>query len=606
MKIKSAQKLVGIGLVAALSTATLLAQRAGGANAGAFGDYNDYEYMKQQLGITGPLRQGARGSAVNDPNYANYDETKARAKSPVPPLLAMADGRPITTAAQWEQRRKELFELFDRELYGRLPEAAKTIKVTWEVTNTTEGMSGNIPTITRTFVGHVDPTYYPAITINIGASVTTPANAAGKVPVIITWGGGGGGAAPRGGAAPGGARGGPAAPAAPALVGQALPTLAQLQAALPLTEAQVAAITPILEANLKAQQDLTGLQATSTNLRAALNDKIGAVLSDTQKPLLAQLLNPAPAARGGRGAGGAAANNPPFPNGAPSWQQAALSLGWGYGSLNPGSIQADTGGNALRQGIIGLINKGQPRKPDDWGALRAWAWGATKFIDFLETDSLVDAKQVAFEGHSRYGKATIVTLVYEPRAFSGFVSSSGEGGAKIWRHLVGEQVENLASWNTPSSEYHWMAGNFLKYAGPLTVDDLPVDNHQFVALVAPRPVFISGGEYVEFNGAPGHPESRYSGESWQDTPGTFMATAGASPVWKLLGKKALSNDALNLHFDDVPNAYDVLKRMPPPLTPLIDGDIAFRQHGGGHEDGPNWSTFMIFLTHHFKSAGLKN
>src|SRR6185436_2113434 len=105
------------------------------------------------------------------------------------------------------------------------------------------------------------------------------------------------------------------------------PTLEQLQVALSLTDAQAATIRPILEANLKAQQDLTGLQSTAANLRAALNDKIGAVLSDTQKPLLAQVLNPAPAARGGRGAGGAAANNPPFPNGANSWQEAALSLG---------------------------------------------------------------------------------------------------------------------------------------------------------------------------------------------------------------------------------------------------------------------------------------
>ncbi len=593
--------LAGLAALLALSTGSVLAQRAGGANAAAFGDYNDHEYMKQQLGITGPLRPGARGSAVNDPNYANYDETKARAKTPVPPLLAMADGRPITTPAQWEQRRKELFELFDRELYGRLPEAAKTIKVTWEVTNTTQGMSGNIPTITRTLVGHVDPTYYPAITINIGASVTTPANAAGKVPVIITWGGGGGG----GGAAPGGARGaaaptapvgGPAVPVAPVLAGQSLPTLEQLQTALTLTAAQADAIRPILEANLKAQQELTDRQKAATTAVTGLTDRItaSAKLSAGQKMLLAQGLDPS------------ANNNPPFPNGAGSWQQAALSLGWGYGSLNPGSIQADSGGNALRQGIIGLINKGQPRKPDDWGALRAWAWGAGRLIDFFEQDTLVDAKQVAFEGHSRYGKATIATLVYEPRAFTGFVSSSGEGGAKLWRHLVGEQVENLASWNTPSSEYHWMAGNFLKYAGPLTVDDLPVDNHQFVALVAPRPIFVSGGEYIEFNGAPGHPESHYSGESWQDTPGTFMATAGASPVWKLLGKKPLSNDLLGLRFDNVPDAYDVLKRMPPPLTPLIDGDIAFRQHGGGHTDAPNWSTFMIFLTHHFKSPGLKN
>lgn len=444
----------------------------------------DHQEMLGKLKITSPLRPGPAGRLNADgtapANYANYDESKATAKSPVPSLLVMQDGRRITTPVMWEQRRKELLEIFDREFYGRLPEAAKTIKVTWEVTATTQARVGDIPVVTRTLVGHVDPTYYPAIRVDIAASVTTPAAAAGKVPVIIQWGGGGGGGA-----------------------------------------------------------------------------------------------------------------RPPA-----GWQQSAIALGWGYGSLNPGSIQADSGANnQLRQGIIGLINKGESRKVDDWGALRAWAWGASRLLDFFEKDALVDAKQVAFAGHSRYGKATLVTLVYEPRVLTGFVSSSGEGGAKLWRHLVGEQVETIAG----TGEYHWMTPNFMKYAGPLTVDDLPADAHQFIALVAPRPVFVSGGEYVEFNGS--RPGSRYSGESWQDTPGTFMATAGASPVWKLLGKKPLANTALGLNFGDVPDLIAVKTRMPPPLTPLIDGDIAFRQHDQGHTDAPNWPTFIEFCGHYFRSPG---
>ncbi len=575
MKTNSPLKLAVLTGLLVLSGTSAFAQRGATSNP-------DHAEMLTRLGITQPLRPGPAGSDVNAANYANYDESKATAKSPVPDLLTMGDGKTkITTPAMWEQRRKELFEIFDREFYGRLPEAAKTIKVTWEVTGTTQGMSGNIPTITRQLVGHVDNSSYPAITVNIGASVTTPANAAGKVPVIIVFGGGGG--APRGaGAGPAGARGaGAPAPANPL-------SIENLRTVLSLTEAQAAQIGPLLKEITDTQQALASVQGTATTLSAGLRGKLTAILtSEAQKTQLVALLVPA------------RDNNPSFPNGATTWQQAAISLGWGYGSLNPGSIQADSGGNNLRLGIIGLINKGEARKPDDWGALRAWAWGAGRLIDFFETDALVDAKQVAFEGVSRYGKATIATLVYEPRAFTGFVASSGEGGAKIWRHLVGEQVESLAGTN----EYHWMAGNFLKYAGPLTVDDLPADAHQFVALVAPRPIFLSGGEYIEFNGAPGHPGSRYSNESWQDTPGTFMAAAGASPVWKLLGKKALSNDKLNLHFEDVPNPMKA--PMPAPLTPLIDGDIAFRQHGGAHEDGPNWSTFIEFASHYFKSPGFK-
>ena len=110
-------------------------------------------------------------------------------------------------------------------------------------------------------------------------------------------------------------------------------------------------------------------------------------------------------------------------------------------------------------------------------------------LDYFETDKAVDAKQVGIEGLSRYGKAAIVTLAYDERFAIGFIGSSGEGGVKLHRRNCGELVENVAS----SGEYHWMAGNFLKYAGPLKWDDLPVDSHELVALCAPRPVFISCG-----------------------------------------------------------------------------------------------------------------
>src|SRR5690606_30031093 len=119
---------------------------------------------------------------------------------------------------------------------------------------------------------------------------------------------------------------------------------------------------------------------------------------------------------------------------------------------------------------IGLVNKGQRRKPEDRGALKAWAWGASRAIDYLETDKSVDAGKIAIEGLSRYGKAAIVAMAYEPRIAAGFIGSSGAGGTKILRRVLGEQVENLAS----SAEYHWFAGNFIRYAGPMDPEDLPV------------------------------------------------------------------------------------------------------------------------------------
>ncbi len=191
----------------------------------------------------------------------------------------------------------------------------------------------------------------------------------------------------------------------------------------------------------------------------------------------------------------------------------------GYASLVPTSVQADNGAG-LTEGIIGLVNKGQPRSLEDWGALRAWAWGASRALDYFESDSSVDAKHVAIEGLSRYGKATLITMAYDQRFAIAFVGSSGAGGAKILRRNFGEQLENIAS----TSEYHWMAGNFLKYAGPLTVDDLPVDAHELIALCAPRPVFISSGSQQVEGG-------------WVDAKGMFVAAVAAGPVYTLLGKK---------------------------------------------------------------------
>src|SRR5205085_5160763 len=111
-------------------------------------------------------------------------------------------------------------------------------------------------------------------------------------------------------------------------------------------------------------------------------------------------------------------------------------------------------------------------------------------------------------------------MAYDPRFAIAYVSSSGAGGAALWRRHWGEGIGNIAG----TGEYHWMDGNFLKYAGPLTPNDLPVDSHELIALCAPRPVFISGGSLEE-------------GDGWVDAKGMFMAAVAAGPVYKLLGKK---------------------------------------------------------------------
>jgi len=275
-----------------------------------------------------------------------------------------------------------------------------------------------------------------------------------------------------------------------------------------------------------------------------------------------------PGAAGPAGRGGAppaaAANADP-----PSTQQ-LIADGWGYASINPGSIQADNGAG-LTKGIIGLVNQGQFRKPDDWGSLRAWAWGAARGLDYLETEKGVDAKHVGIEGVSRYGKAALVTMAYDQRFAVVLIGSSGEGGAKLHRRNWGEAVENL----TGSGEYHWMAGNFLKYGaseatfGSKNSGDIPVDAHELIALCAPRLTFVSYGV----------PEK--GDAKWLDHQGSFMAAIAAQPVFRLLGAKDLGRSG----------DYHV-EKMPAVNVGLLDGQLAWRQHDGGHTDGPNWKYFI--------------
>jgi hypothetical protein len=264
--------------------------------------------------------------------------------------------------------------------------------------------------------------------------------------------------------------------------------------------------------------------------------------------------------------------------------QQAIARGWGSGSITPTSIQADSGGNSLRQGIIGLTNKGEFRKPDDWGALRAWGWGVSKLIDYFEQhpEAGVNPRAVTIEGVSRYGKAALVTMAFDERVASALVASSGEGGAKLHRHDFGEAVENL----TATGEYHWMAGNFLKYgaAAPKKMDagDLPVDSHELIALCAPRPVFISYG--VEAAGDP----------KWVGAPGSYMAGILASPVYEVLGKKGYGV-----------NPADYITAPMPAVEQLVGGELAWRQHAGGHTSGPNIVPFLDWIAAYIKAPALR-
>ncbi len=425
----------------------------------------DHADMLEQLHIT-KLRPGPNGStAPGVANPANYDPARANPYPDWPDGLTTRDGRKVTTAEMWwQKRRPEIVEDFEREVYGRVP--ANVPKVAWEVTETVNTTVGGRPVVARRVMGHVDDSSDPAITVDIKMAVVLPVNATGPVPVLMMFGWGN------------------------------MPDDPQFR--------------------FPGQQE---------------------------------------------------------PAAPPSTEQ-LIAAGWGYVSINTSSIQADNGAG-LTAGIIGLANKGRRRTPEQWGSLRAWAWGAARALDYLETLPAVDAKRVGIEGVSRYGKAALVTMAFEPRFALVLVGSSGEGGAKPHRRNFGEAVENL----TGSGEYHWMAGNFLKYGaaessfGSRDASDLPVDSHELIALCAPRPTFISYGL----------PER--GDANWLDQQGSFMATVAAGRVFRLLGARDLGVG------DDYRSA-----RMPPHDQGLLDGELAWRQHDGGHEDRSNMSFFIAWAS----------
>ncbi|GAO42645.1 hypothetical protein FPE01S_01_16600 [Flavihumibacter petaseus NBRC 106054] len=412
--------------------------------------------MLSQLGITG-LRPGPSGDP-KAPNAANSDESRATAYDHLPDPLQFVNGARVTNQHQWQSRRKELIQLFDKEIYGVMPD--NTPAVNWRIIKSTDSVIGGLPVIVQEITGHVDNSRCPRIDVNIEMTLVLPQKSAHPVPVIIHY-------------------------------GFRLPP---------------------------------GMQF------------------------------------------------PEQPSGEPAldWKEQCIRAGYGFIVLIPASYQADNGAG-LRSGIIGLMNKGDYRKPGDWGTLRAWAWGASRVLDYLEKYPAVAADKVAIEGLSRYGKAALVTMAYDRRFSAGFIGSSGAGGGKILRRQFGEQVENLCS----AAEYHWFAGNFIRYAGPLTPADLPVDAHELVALAAPRPIFIGvGNPAVEGN--------------WIDAKGLYLAAVYASPVYDILHARGLVTPSR--------------ENLPPLGTLLDDGDIAFRQHFGGHTNLPNWSAFLVFVNKYWEKS----
>ncbi len=463
----------------------------------------EHQLMMKHLGIS-KLRPGANGNE-NAPDHANYNEQLANPCPILPQLLVFENGQKVKNASDWyTQRRPEIAEAFENEVYGRIPKDVPAIN--WRVDIQEREMVGRIPVMARKITGVVDNSNYPKIAVNIEMVLVLPENVKGPVPVLVmfNWG-------------------------KPKLPAPTQPNTADFE---------------IFNSSLKQ-------------------------MMIKEKPELKELFDKYPAYEP-LFKGPSPNFFAPLPNAESPATEQLLAAGWGYCLLDASSIQADNAAG-LRQGIIGLVNKGQPRKPDDWGALRAWAWGAARAVDFFSTIPEIDLGKIGIEGVSRYGKAALVTIAFESRFAVGLIGSSGKGGAALHRRDFGEKVENL----TGAGQFHWMAGNYLKYAaeesvfGRKTACDLAVDSHQLMAMAAPRLCFISYGI----------PEK--GDAKWLDQKGSFMATVAAGEVYKYLGEKdlGLSNDYLKEPLPPVEKAY-------------LEGKLAWRQHTGGHTDLPNYAYFI--------------
>ncbi len=238
-----------------------------------------------------------------------------------------------------------------------------------------------------------------------------------------------------------------------------------------------------------------------------------------------------------------------------------LARGFGVATIYYGDIEPDFPGG-LPYGVRGLfLQAGQTEPaPDEWGAIGAWAWGLSRALDYLETDKGVDAQRVGIFGVSRLGKTVLWAGASDPRFALVIASCSGEGGASLSRRNYGETVKHLNA-----NFGYQFCRNYQRFGDQ--VDQLPVDSHMLLSLLAPRPLYLSTGDQ----------------DRWSDPKGEFLAAVAAEPVYRLLGKQGLGTD-----------------RMPSAGEPILH-TIGYHMHAGGHGTIPSdWDLYLKFLEMHLR------